>query len=146
MTPYQYLLSFGSNLGDRQLNCAKGIDFLNKKGYFSYLSKGVETAPLSHPNICTKNHPAYWNLVGEYVSHLDPKNLYKCIQYIEDKLGHDRLSRWQPRHLDIDILRWRMSSNNRGQSLKYKNSQGLTIPHPALSKRKFLLNLFPNQQ
>ena len=123
---------------------SKGIEFLNKTGYFSYLSKGVETPPLSHPSICTKDHPAYWNLVGEYISHLGPKNLYKCIQRIEDKLGHDRLSKWQPRHLDIDILTWKISSN-RGQSLKYKNAQGLTIPHPALNKRKFLLSLFPKK-
>ena len=143
MSPYHYLLSFGSNLGNCQLNFIKGIDFLDKDGRFLYISKGVKTLPLTHPEIPTLDHPPYWNLVAEYTSYLSPKNLYKRIRRIEDELGHDRVSKWQPRYLDIDILQWTFYTS-KSQKFNYRNAQGLTIPHPCLKQRKFLQQLFPN--
>ena len=142
MPSYHYFLSFGSNLGDCQLNCTKGIDFLNKYGCFLYISRGVKTLPLTHPKISTLDQPPYWNLVAEYISYLSPKNLYKNIRRIENELGHKRVSKWQSRHLDIDILQWALYTS-KSKQLSYKNDQGLRIPHPALKQRKFLQQLFP---
>ena len=142
MSTYHYFLSCGSNLGNRRLHCSQGLEFLSRFGCFVYVSKGIETAPLIHPQISTQNHPPYWNLVAEYVSDLTPLYLYNKIVEIEDKLGHNRRSKWQPRQLDIDILHWSFRQAKSIQ-LSYQGAGGLIIPHKDLKNRPFLKSLFP---
>jgi 2-amino-4-hydroxy-6-hydroxymethyldihydropteridine diphosphokinase len=63
-------------------------------------------------------------------SDLDPPALLTALKQIERSFGRRRGRRWGPRVLDIDIILW--SGGRYG-------SKHLTIPHPHLSRRAFVL-------
>ena len=60
----------------------------------------------------------------------DPRALLAELKAIERAFGRRPGRRWGPRVLDLDILAWD------GGRLR---SRGLTIPHPALERRSFML-------
>ena len=61
---------------------------------------------------------------------LPPEELLNIIKGIEKELGREKGEKWGPRIIDIDILFY-------GE--KIINSPSLTIPHPYLHERAFVL-------
>lgn len=59
-----------------------------------------------------------------------PRKLLAAVLDIEHKMGRRRLQNKGPRTIDIDILLF-------GSSVV--DTKGLTIPHPALHQRRFVL-------
>lgn len=74
--------------------------------------------------------PSFCNTVLALKTSLSPQQLLKHCQQIEHSFGRVRKKRWGPRTLDIDIL---LYGNRRLHSPK------LTIPHPYLLERDFVL-------
>src|SRR5215210_110923 len=70
------------------------------------------------------------NAVALIESDLDPPALLAALKAIEREFGRRRGRRWGSRVLDLDILAW---SGGRWDSRR------LTIPHPALETRSFVL-------
>jgi 2-amino-4-hydroxy-6-hydroxymethyldihydropteridine diphosphokinase len=70
------------------------------------------------------------NAVALIESDFDPPALLAGLKAIEREFGRRRGRRWGSRVLDLDILAW---SGGRWQSRR------LTIPHPALETRSFVL-------
>jgi 2-amino-4-hydroxy-6-hydroxymethyldihydropteridine diphosphokinase len=70
------------------------------------------------------------NAVALVESDLDPLEMLKRLKAIEGNFGRRRGKRWGPRVLDLDIALW---------SGGKRRSRGLTVPHPALSTRSFVL-------
>ena len=70
------------------------------------------------------------NAVALVESALDPPALLAALKSIERAFGRRPGRRWGPRVLDLDILAW---SSGRFRS------RWLTIPHPALERRAFML-------
>ena len=70
------------------------------------------------------------NAVALVESAHDPKSMLAELKAIERAFGRRRGRRWGPRVLDLDILAWD------GGHLR---SRSLTIPHPALERRTFML-------
>jgi 2-amino-4-hydroxy-6-hydroxymethyldihydropteridine diphosphokinase len=102
---YRYLLSFGSNLGDKRLCLETGLKSLLSFSFLIRSSPWIETAPLQKEGYDTLAHDSYLNGVVEVATSYDPFSFYKdVIIPIEDQIGHDRQKKWEPRHLDIDIL------------------------------------------
>lgn len=64
-------------------------------------------------------------------SELDPPALLAALKRLEREFGRRRGQRWGDRVLDCDIILW---SGGAWQS------EGLTIPHPAFRKRRFVLD------
>jgi 2-amino-4-hydroxy-6-hydroxymethyldihydropteridine diphosphokinase len=54
----------------------------------------------------------------------------RIIQNIEIQAGRERLEKWGPRTLDIDILLW---------ADKVVANRNLCIPHPGIPNRRFTL-------
>ena len=79
--------------------------------------------------------PDFLNQVITFESELEPLGLLAYLQDVEARFGRDRSNevRWGPRSLDLDILSWS------GESL---STSELTIPHPRLSERRFVLQPF----
>jgi 2-amino-4-hydroxy-6-hydroxymethyldihydropteridine diphosphokinase len=77
-----------------------------------------------------KNQPSYINGVAKIVTRLNPNQLLMALQDIENKHARKRLTRWGPRTLDLDILLY---------GSRVINTEHLTIPHPGLKKRNFVL-------
>ncbi len=145
---YIYILAFGSNLGDRERNYQRGRDYLVQFGEILRSSPSIYTEPLESPLIPTvENQNHFLNAIIEYRCPLGPQALYDKIVDIENELGHDRLHKWAPRHLDIDILQFAEDIPgqhfHRSRQLHWKQGT-LCIPHPELQNRPFLLQLLEN--
>ena len=119
-------LSLGSNLGDRRgaLEAAiarlEGPDFRIRR-----VSSIYETEPLD-----LRDQPWFLNLVLEAETELFPKQLLARVRKVELELGRKRLRAKGPRSIDIDILLY-------GEVVM--DSTELTIPHPRLTERRFVL-------
>jgi 2-amino-4-hydroxy-6-hydroxymethyldihydropteridine diphosphokinase len=72
----------------------------------------------------------YLNLVIEVRTTLTPRELLGEIGRIEEALGRERLVRWGPRTIDIDILWYDGSSVAEAD---------LEVPHPRIEERRFVL-------
>ena len=70
------------------------------------------------------------NAVALVACDLEPAELLAALKAVERGFGRRPGRRWGPRVLDLDILAW-----DGGQV----RSRGLTIPHPALERRPFML-------
>ncbi|MCL9685016.1 2-amino-4-hydroxy-6-hydroxymethyldihydropteridine diphosphokinase [Legionella maioricensis] len=83
----------------------------------------------------------FCNAIVEITTLLPPLLLLKHCKKIEHKQGRIRKKRWGPRTLDIDII---LYGNRR------VNTKKLTIPHPYMQSRDFvllpLLEINPNIQ
>jgi 2-amino-4-hydroxy-6-hydroxymethyldihydropteridine diphosphokinase len=73
------------------------------------------------------------NAVALVESELDPPALLRRLKSIEREFGRRRGRRWGSRVLDLDIALW--------SGGKWR-SRVLTVPHPALEKRSFVLGPF----
>jgi 2-amino-4-hydroxy-6-hydroxymethyldihydropteridine diphosphokinase len=76
------------------------------------------------------NQPKYINGAVKIFTKLSPSQLLTELQKIEDAHGRIRGIRWGPRSLDLDILLF----GNR-----ILNTRLLTIPHPGIKIRSFVL-------
>jgi len=121
-------LGFGSNMGDRHKNLSIGcklIDALPETDLVN-LSSIYETPPLHNPE-----QRSFLNMVIEISSLFSPFELLIKIKDIESTLGRDIENGHNfPRTLDIDILAY---------GSKEIKDTNLTIPHPGIFERKFVL-------
>jgi len=74
--------------------------------------------------------PDYLNAVVEITTSLSPAQLLNATQAIEQSQGRVRNRRWEARTLDLDILLY---------GHEEINTQSLTIPHPRMAERNFVL-------
>jgi len=70
------------------------------------------------------------NAVALVESNLDPTQMLSRLKSLEREFGRRRGKRWGPRVLDLDLALWS------GGGLR---SRRLTIPHPQLPRRSFVL-------
>jgi len=85
--------------------------------------------------------PDYINAVAQLTTQLAPEPLLDALQALEQVHERKRLVRWGPRTLDLDILLYDDTSIN---------TERLSVPHPYLTERNFvllpLLEIAPNLQ
>ena len=123
-------LALGSNLGDRLANICKARDLLRA---LSPADVRFDQAPLyqSSPVACQPDAPDFYNTVVEIDFIGTPHDLLQATQGIEFLLGRKSVAeRNAPRVIDIDILYF-------GDTVV--RGDILTIPHPGLTHRRFVL-------
>ncbi len=120
-------IGLGSNLGDRNSNIANARDELLNTGEIEIVKgSGIEeTEPVDY-----LNQPLFLNQIILIKTELPPKILLKVLQKIEKKLGRTKTIPKGPRIIDLDILLY--------DDIIF-NSRKLTIPHPEIKKRRFIL-------
>lgn len=125
----QAFVGVGANLGDRwttmrntlaQLARAPGLLTLESSAVF-------ETAPIG-----VTDQPVFLNLVIGIETTLTPEQLLETLLAHERAAGRNREkeTRWGPRTLDLDLLLFEGAT---------RSSPGLTLPHPRLWERDFVL-------
>lgn len=77
-----------------------------------------------------EDQPDFLNAVIEVETALSPDELLDLCASIEREMGRERTIRWGPRVIDMDILLY--------DDLAL-DSEGLTIPHPRMMERAFVL-------
>ena len=92
-------LGLGSNLGNRQDNLDRALDFLSQRLRVEKISSVYETEPVG--NI---NQPRFLNLVCQAYTRLAPTELLTLAKGIESKLGRTFNKSNAPRPIDIEIL------------------------------------------
>jgi len=115
-------LGLGSNMGDRERNIAQALELLGERGRVVAVSPLYETEPVGLTG------PLFLNAVCLYQTELGPYELLSFINGIEARLG--RKPGLISRPIDIDILLY--------GDLVMKSGT-LTIPHPRLAERAFVL-------
>lgn len=118
-------LSLGSNIGDREQNLRSAIERLAQLGDIKSISSFYETEPVEYTA-----QPWFLNAAVELETELMPKQLLARLLGIEQAMGRKRTIAKGPRVIDLDILFF-------GKSIV--DTPGLTIPHPALHERRFVL-------
>ena len=124
-------IAFGSNLGEREATIREALKMcIEQIGELEACSSFFETKPLNPPEL--ENQPDYINGAAIFKTDLDPNQILTAIQAIEEKLGRDRANEvhWGPRTIDLDIVLL-------GDTVL--KSERLTIPHPEMHKRDFVL-------
>jgi 2-amino-4-hydroxy-6-hydroxymethyldihydropteridine diphosphokinase len=126
MTEVAYI-SVGSNLNNPYQQVKRAVDKLKIANSISV--KAVSGWYLSDP-LGPKNQSRYVNGVIKISTRLSPNQLLKKLHEIEDAHGRIRNVHWGPRTLDLDILLY---------GSKMMNTKKLTIPHPEMKIRNFVL-------
>ncbi len=118
-------LSLGTNLGDREANLRNAITALAPQVRGTRESPVYETAPWGF-----EDQPSFLNMVVEGETDLPPLELLKFLKTLETELGRTPTFRYGPRLIDLDILFY--------DDLILQTPE-LTIPHPKLHERTFVL-------
>ncbi len=121
-------IALGSNLGDRRDNLIDAISQLRQNMRVEQISAVYETEPAY-----VTDQPSFYNMVLEGQTDLPPKDLLRFLKSIERRMGRERTVRYGPRPIDLDILVY--------GDLQF-DTPDLTIPHPRIPERAFVLTPF----
>ena len=124
---HKALIGIGSNLGLAAENCEKAISFLNNS---ESLQVTAHSSLYQSEPVGKKDQPWFVNGAVEVSTSLDPEQLLQHLLNIEHQFGRKRKGKWGPRIIDLDILDY---------DGKIFNSETLTLPHPEMTQRRFVL-------
>lgn len=132
----EYILSVGTNLGDRKENIDRCIDAINLLPYTDVVSQSsvYETEPVGYAR-----QENFYNIILKVDSIFEPHEMLGACLGIESGFGRIRTVRFGPRIIDIDVIF--------AEDMKIE-SRNLIVPHPRFRERRFilepLLELFPD--
>jgi len=115
-------VGLGANLGDREQSIRDAVAALPGVVVVSTLR---ETNPVG-----VIDQPKFLNGVAALETELQPQALLDLLLAVERRLGRERRERWGPRTIDLDLLLY-------GDEVI--DEDGLTVPHPHLHERRFVL-------
>ena len=119
-------VGLGANLGDAGATLRDAVQALGALPGTEVVAQSsrYRSAPVDAAG------PDFINAVAELQSALEPSELLHALQAIEQACGRERPYRHAPRTLDLDLLLY-------GQ--QQLRSPELTLPHPRLHERAFVL-------
>ena len=119
-------LSLGSNLGDRLKFLRIAMEELALENLcIEKCSSIYETDPQD-----LRSQPKFLNCVLLVTTEVDAHQLLAVCQKVEKSIGRNKIIPFGPRNIDIDILTFCDTEIH---------SNGLTIPHPRMHLRSFVL-------
>ena len=120
-------IGLGSNLGDRLANLAGALRALGEEPGVDlrWVSHAYESEPWG-----VTEQPPFANAVASIDYAGQANALLAACKDIEARLGRQPGERFGPRVIDLDILLY-------GDLVMHEH--GLTIPHPAMHERRFVL-------
>lgn len=126
--PVAAVLALGTNLGDREQHLRRALSLLAATPGIEVEWTGpvLETAPVGGPT----GQGAFLNSVIGLRTTLGPFALLEAAQRAEQDAHRERLVRWGPRTLDVDVITYGDWSSQ---------DKTLTVPHPRAGERAFVL-------
>ena len=119
------VIALGANLGNPEEQLDIALELLRQSLDVKAVSSYYETAPVGGPE-----QPNYLNAVCIAESDLPAFDLLALLHGLEKVLGRERIERWGPRTIDLDLIQY-------GGILSY--AEELTLPHPRAHERRFVL-------
>jgi dihydroneopterin aldolase/2-amino-4-hydroxy-6-hydroxymethyldihydropteridine pyrophosphokinase len=120
-------IAIGSNMGDKEKNLNSAVELINISPFNKVMkiSNFYETKPVGYVE-----QEEFLNGALEIKTLLSPKKLMQFLLEKEQELKRERIIRWGPRTIDLDIL-------------LYDNlitcEEEVIIPHPRMHERLFVL-------
>jgi 2-amino-4-hydroxy-6-hydroxymethyldihydropteridine diphosphokinase len=121
----QAYVGLGANLGDREGTVRQALDLLSEQVDVVAVSTLRETDPVG-----VVDQPRFLNGAARVETDLSPRELLDVLLAVERELGRERLERWGPRTIDLDLLLYGDEA---------VSEPGLRVPHPRLHERRFAL-------
>lgn len=120
-------IALGSNMGDKEENLKKAIDTINKSIHTSVVkvSNFLVTKPVGYVE-----QDDFLNAAAEIDTILSMDELVIFLLEVEKELKRERLIKWGPRTLDLDLLLYEDKVNH---------SDIAIVPHPRMHERMFVL-------
>ncbi len=120
-------VGLGSNLGERRNLVKNALGMLHQitDVKVTHTSGLLETKPLAN-----MEQPKYINAVAEIKTSLSPHGLLEKLAEVENLLGREKKEKWASRTIDMDLLLF---------DDKVIQTDGLTVPHPQMHLRSFVL-------
>jgi 2-amino-4-hydroxy-6-hydroxymethyldihydropteridine diphosphokinase len=118
-------LALGSNLGNRAANIALALRMLGPLVRVEAVSRLYQSPPADG-----SEQPDYYNAACKVVTGLSPELLLAHCKRVEHMIGRRRAPHWSARPIDIDIALYNDVT---------MQSETLTVPHPRLAERAFVL-------
>lgn len=118
-------IALGSNMGDREGHLRAALERLGTLGVVEAVSPLVDTEPVGYTA-----QPRFLNAAARLHTALPPDELMRELLSIEAAMGRVRTVRWGPRTIDLDLLLY---------DNVVRDEPGLTVPHPRLHERRFVL-------
>lgn len=121
-------ISIGSNIGDKEDNLNQAIKLvtLGDDTKLVKSSSYLKTEPWGY-----EDQEEFLNCVIEVKTILSSRELLEKAQSVENEMKRERLIRWGPRIIDLDIIFFNDEINN---------EEDLVIPHPRMEEREFVLS------
>ena len=132
----EYVISVGTNMGDREENIKKCIDSINLLPYTDVVGQSAvyETEPVGYAR-----QQNFYNVILLVKSIFEPHEMLGACLGIEAGFGRLRTVRFGPRIIDIDII---FAEDEKIES------RNLIVPHPRYRERRFILepmlDIFPD--
>ena len=124
---HRALIGIGSNIGVAAENCEKAIALINNS---ESINVSAQSSLYESEPIGNENQAWFVNATIEIHTTLTPEGLLQLLLNIEHQLGRIRKEKWGPRIIDLDILDYEGI---------IMDSKILTLPHPEMAKRRFVL-------
>lgn len=121
---YAYL-SLGTNVGNKKENLINAINYIAEGSEVIKKSSLYKTEPWGN-----KNQEEFINQVIYVKTKKSPQELMSFLLETEKRMGRERIEKWGPRIIDLDILFY-------DEEIIKEND--LVIPHPHITERKFIL-------
>lgn len=125
MSQKRVVLNLGSNLGDKSFNLSRTIKYLSKILQIDKVSRVYASK-----SMLMDNQDRYFNVSVSAFTTLSPIDLLHSMQFVEKKMGKQKLGFWRERVIDIDIVDFN------GEII---NGEDFQIPHYDLKNRSFFL-------
>lgn len=119
------VIALGANIGNPKEQMNLAVALLRESLDVSAVSSFFTTDPVGGPE-----QPDYLNAICIAESDLPAADLLALLHGIEKVLGRERIERWGPRTIDLDLIQY-------GTLLSYADE--LLLPHPRAHERRFVL-------
>jgi len=119
------VIALGANIGDPKAQMDLAVAMLREATEVISVSEYFSTKPVSDIE-----QPDYLNAVCIVESELPALDLLSLLHGIEKALGRERLEKWGPRTIDLDLIQY-------GSLLS--SADELMLPHPRAHERRFVL-------
>src|ERR1700682_4761702 len=123
--PEAAAIALGSNLGDRELNLLEAGRRVGALGVVRAVSAFYDTAPVGF-----LEQPRFLNGALLLETSLEPLELMRGLLGVGGAMGRERGVARGPRVIDLDLLLY---------GGVVMESAELTLPHPAMAERRFVL-------
>ena len=120
-------IGLGANLGDRRASIEAALKKLDNPPIIKVIrvSALYETTPVG-----VEDQPEFLNGAAAIETTLSPRELLQALLHLENQMGRVRTLRWGPRVIDLDLLLYGDEQIDLPE---------LTVPHPRLRERAFVL-------